>query len=58
MADDNFDIFVTVDRNITYQQNLEKLSITIFVLCAKDNRRETLQKLIPKLVDCIAEGNL
>lgn len=58
VIEDNFDIFVTVDRNIPYQQNLERLPLTIFVLCAVDNRRETLAKLIPKLFDRLAEGNL
>ncbi len=58
MMDDNFDIFVTVDRNLPYQQNIERLPITIFVLCAFDNRRETLAMLIPKLFDRLAEGNL
>lgn len=58
MTDDGFEIFVTVDRNLQYQQNLERFSITVFVLCAIDNRRETLQKLIPKLFDKLAEGNL
>lgn len=58
MIDNGFEIFVTVDRNLQYQQNLERLSITIIVLCAIDNRRETLQKLIPKLLDKLAEGNL
>lgn len=58
MIDNGFEIFVTVDRNLQYQQNLERLSITIIVLCAIDNRRETLQKLIPTFLDKLAEGNL
>ncbi len=58
MIEDGFDILVTVDRNLPYQQNLERLAITIFVLCAFDNRRETLAILIPKLFDRLAEGNL
>jgi len=58
MTDDNFDIFITVDRNLPYQLSLKRLSITIFVLCAKDNRRETLQILIPKIFDRISDGNL
>ena len=58
MIDNGFEIFVTVDRNLQYQQNLERLSITIIVLCAIDNRRKTLQKLIPTFLDKLAEGNL
>ena len=58
MADDNFEIFVTVDRNLPYQQNLTRLPLTIFVLCAANNRRETLAKLVPKVFERFAEGNL
>jgi hypothetical protein len=58
MIEDGFDILITVDRNLPYQQNLERLPIMIFVLCAFDNRRETLERLIPKLFDKLTEGNL
>ena len=58
MVADEFEVFVTVDRNLPFQQNLERLSLTILVLCAFDNRRETLKVLIPKLFDRLAEGNL
>ncbi len=58
MIDDGFELFITVDRNLVYQQNLQALSLIIFVLCAEDNRRETLAKLIPKVFDRLAEGNL
>jgi predicted nuclease of predicted toxin-antitoxin system len=58
MTDDNFEIFVTVDRNLPYQQNLEQLSVTIVVLIAKDNRLATLRMLIPKIFDRLSKGNL
>lgn len=58
MMVDNFQIFVTLDRNLPYQQNLERLSVTIFVLCANDSRRETLQQLIPRLFARINDGRL
>jgi hypothetical protein len=57
IIENEFDFFVTVDRNLPYQQNMERLPITIFVLCALDNRYETLLKLIPTLKGKIAEGN-
>jgi predicted nuclease of predicted toxin-antitoxin system len=58
MSENKYDLFVTVDRNLQYQQNLKDLSITIFVLCAIDNRRETLKNLIPKLFATIHKANL
>ncbi len=58
MVDDGFDLLVTVDRNLPHQQNIQRLPLTIFILCAFDNRRETLARFIPKLFDRLAEGNL
>jgi len=48
IAFNGFNIFVTVDRNLRNQQNLDKFSISIFLLVAFNNRRETLQALIEK----------
>lgn len=42
MIEENFELFVTVDRNLFYQQNLKHLPLIISVFCAFDNRRETL----------------
>ncbi len=58
MIANEFEIFVTVDRNLPYQQNLERLALTISVLCAHDNRKETLSLLIPKLFERLSVGNL
>ena len=58
MIDNSFEVFVTVDRNLPHQQNLQRLLLTTFVLCAKDNTRETLRLLIPKIFDRLALGKL
>lgn len=58
LTEENFDLFVTVDRNLRYQQNIERLSFTIVVLCATNNRLETLSALIPKLFQRLEQGNL
>jgi hypothetical protein len=58
MTDYAFELFVTVDRNLPYQQNLNNLPVTICVLCAPNNRRDTLQLLIPKLFSRLEEGHL
>lgn len=57
MIESQFEIFITIDRNLPYQQNLERVPLLIFVLCATDNRRETLALLIPKLFTRLAAGN-
>ena len=53
-----FDVFVTIDKNLRHQQNLERVDLIIFLLLAINNRRETLQALVEKIKDKIKEGNL
>ena len=58
MITDGFEVFVTADQNLQYQQKIEKLPLTIAVLKGSDNRRSTLQNLIPILFKRINEGSL
>ena len=58
LENDGFEVFVTVDQNLQYPQNFKTIRIKIFVLCGKDNRRETLRLLIPEIFIRIAEGDL
>ncbi|MVN22178.1 DUF5615 family PIN-like protein [Mucilaginibacter arboris] len=53
-----FDYFVTIDKNLRFQQNLDRIELKIFLLLAKNNRRETLQVLVEKIKERIQEGNL
>jgi predicted nuclease of predicted toxin-antitoxin system len=53
-----FDFFVTLDRNLRHQQNLDRIELKIFLLLAVNNRRETLRALVEKVKDKIREGNL
>jgi hypothetical protein len=45
-----FDVLVTADQNIEYQQNLHHLPIAIAVLIAQDDTLTTLRALVPKLL--------
>ena len=58
IMNESFELFVTADRNLQYQQRVEKLPLTIAVLRGSDNRRSTFQNLIPFLFQRINEGNL
>ena len=49
-----FDVFVTVDRNLAFQQNLNTLSIAVIVLAASTNRLADLEPLVPALLAAIA----
>ncbi len=53
-----FDFFVTIDKNLRFQQNLDRIELKIFLLLAVNNRRETLQVLVGKIKDKIKEGSL
>lgn len=48
-----FDVFVTVDRNLSFQQNLPAFSIAVIVLRAKTNRLSDLRPLVPDLLAAI-----
>jgi predicted nuclease of predicted toxin-antitoxin system len=53
LASHRFDVFVTVDRNLSFQQNLEQLPIAVVVLQAKSNRLDDLRPLVPHLLSAI-----
>ena len=44
-----FDAFVTMDKGFLYQQNLEKIQISIVLLEAESNRYAHLALLIPQV---------
>ncbi len=49
LAEKKFDVFVTVDQNLSYQQNVSKFKIAVIMLMAKDNDIATLRPLLPKV---------
>ena len=48
-AQSQFDAFVTVDRNLTFQQNIPQFTIAVVVLEPLTNRLKDLRPLLPKL---------
>ncbi len=50
-----FDVFVTADKNLQYQQNLIGYCITIIVLVAPVNRYENLKPLMPKVLKAMSQ---
>lgn len=49
-----FDVFITGDQNLQYQQNLTQITVGIIVVAARSNRIEDLLPLVPKLMDAIS----
>lgn len=50
LAAKQFDVFVTVDRNLSFQQNLPSFDIAVVVLRASSNRLADLRPLVPELL--------
>jgi hypothetical protein len=49
----NYDVLITVDRNIPYQQNASSLGIANLILAAKSNRYTDLQLLVPQALEAL-----
>ena len=56
LAAEHFDIFVTVDRNLSFQQNLNARQIVVVVLQARTNRLADLQPLIAPMLAAITDA--
>ncbi len=49
LARHQFDVFITADQNLQYQQNLAYATIGVIVLVASSNRIEALKPLMPEV---------
>ncbi|MDE3118454.1 MAG: DUF5615 family PIN-like protein [Nitrospirota bacterium] len=49
LAQERFDVFVTVDRNLSFQQHLPHFAIAVIVFQAPTNRLKDLRSLLPQL---------
>jgi hypothetical protein len=49
-----FEAFITVDRNLPYQQNIAVLPIAIVVLVSHSNELQALLPLVPRLEEALA----
>jgi hypothetical protein len=56
-----FNVFLTADQNLAYQQNLSAYSVAVIVLKARRNRIEDLKPLVPGIhqaLSLIAPGQV
>ena len=54
LAAAEFDVFVTVDRNLPFQQHLPKFDIAVILLRTKTNRLADLVVLVPALIAALS----
>jgi predicted nuclease of predicted toxin-antitoxin system len=61
LAAKSFDVFVTTDRNLHFQQNIERFDIVVVVMIAKTNRLADLRPIVPgilKLLPFLKKGQV
>ena len=60
-AQTEFDVLVTTDKNLAFQQNVRKLAIAVVVLQGRTSRLQHLRELVPQLLaklPQVASGNV
>ncbi len=50
LAQDRFDVFVTLDKNLEHQQNLGKLTFGIIVVSVPDNKIKSYRPIFDQLL--------
>lgn len=57
LAAEQFDVFVTVDQNLSFRQNLAVLPVAVVVLRATTNRLADLRRLMPRLLAALGSSS-
>lgn len=58
LAEAEFDVFVTVDKNLSFQQHLPRFTIAVVLMHCKSNRLEDLLQLLPALLEAIPTAQI
>jgi hypothetical protein len=53
LAAEHFQVFLTIDRGLVYQQNIKQAGVAVVALAATSNRFESLLPLLPEVLDVI-----
>ena len=48
-----FEVLLTADQSLEFQQNLSALPLAVIVLVAASNRLESLEPLVPTILDAL-----
>ena len=49
-VENQFEILITIDKNLQYQQNIDKYTLTIVILNSSTSKVEDLKEFIPSLL--------
>lgn len=53
-ADDGFEVFLTADQNLQFQQNISRARLGVVVLVASSNKLVDLLPLVPRALEAIS----
>ena len=53
LAAAGFDVFITIDKHLAYQQTLANLPFGLVVLSARSNRLADLEPLVPRILEAL-----
>ena len=56
LAARQFDVFLTIDRSLDYQQNISFVHIGIIAMAARSNRLDDLRPLMPKVLAVLSRA--
>ena len=55
VASEKFEVLVTTDQRMNYQQNVSRFQIAVVILVARRNKLEFLVPLVPQLMKVLGE---
>ena len=53
LAADEFDVLLTADQGMAYQQNLKTLPVAVLIVLARSNRMEHLGPTVPSILQAL-----
>ncbi|PIP54313.1 MAG: hypothetical protein COX07_06000 [Bacteroidetes bacterium CG23_combo_of_CG06-09_8_20_14_all_32_9] len=53
-----FEVLITGDKNLRYQQNLKKIPISVLLLDVKPLRPDTIEQILPSILTNLQSENL
>lgn len=57
-ADHGFEVFLTADQNLQFQQNLTSTRLSVVVLVASSNTLKDLLPLVPRALEAISRSRM
>jgi len=53
MLENNFTSFLTIDNNLSFQQNFKRYRVQVFIIISPDNAYQTIMEIFQKILEAI-----